>query len=98
VIVKLGDFGFAKAVADGHTHHSSGAGMGTFLTLPPQALHGKYDAPGDVYSWAKCMCWAVMDALRLPRTETELRTCFVVRSHILGIRMVGILKRDEGVG
>ena len=84
MVVKLGDLGRAKAVADGRTHHSSGAGAGTRTTLSPQALRGKYDAPGDVYSWAKCMCWAVMDALRLPRTETELRTYFVVRprSHV----------------
>ena len=81
MVVKLGDLGLAKAVADGRTHHSSGAGAGTHTTLSPQALRGKYDAPGDVYSWAKCMCWAVMDALRLPRTETELRTYFVVRPH-----------------
>jgi serine/threonine protein kinase len=83
VVVKLGDLGLAKAVAGGRTHHSSGAGTGTQTTLSPEALRGKYDAPGDVYSWAKCMCWVIMDALRLQRTETELRTYFVVspRTH-----------------
>ncbi len=81
MIVKLGDFGLAKAVAAGHTHHSSGAGTGTKSTLSPQAQLGRYDAPGDVYSWAKCMCWAIMDALRLPRSEAELRTLTVVRLH-----------------
>ncbi len=88
VVVKLGDLGLAKAVADGRTHHSSGAGTGTALTMAPQAfLRGKYDAPGDVYSWAKCICWVVVDALRLPRSEAELRSGVMVRAGGVGAVM-----------
>jgi serine/threonine protein kinase len=80
VVVKMGDLGLAKWVLEGRSHLSSRAGAGNQATKAPQALlHGNYDAPGDMYAWAKCMCWVIRDALRLPRTETELRTGLVVR-------------------
>ncbi len=79
VVVKLGGLGSAEAVPEGHDHYSSQPGEGVVATMAPQAIRGVYDTPGDVYAWAKCICWVVRDALRLPRSESELRTSFVVR-------------------
>jgi serine/threonine protein kinase len=60
--VKVADMGLAVRVQPGRMHHSSGPGTGTPLTMAPQAQDGKYDAAGDVYSWAMCVCLAIQEA------------------------------------
>uniref|UniRef100_A0A7S1PJ72 Protein kinase domain-containing protein n=1 Tax=Percolomonas cosmopolitus TaxID=63605 RepID=A0A7S1PJ72_9EUKA len=51
-IAKIADFGLAKVIGSDQESNRMTMHIGTSYYIPPEVLHGKYDAKCDVYSFA----------------------------------------------
>jgi hypothetical protein len=73
VLVKVADLSEARAVDPARTQRWTNSRVGNTLCMAPQAMQGKFNAAGDVYAWAMCMCVAVVLAVWREEAPPEVR-------------------------
>ncbi len=77
VLLKVADMSEARAIDPTRSQRWSNSRVGNVQCMAPQAMQGKFNAAGDVYSWAMCMCVAVVLAVWRDRAPPEVHASVV---------------------